>query len=570
MLTDFGVAKIIDLNISMDQTGLGLGMGTPDYMAPEQWEGKSIDGRVDLYALGVVYYELITGRPPFQADTVPAMLAKVLRDPLPKPSKFQKNIPEHVEKILYKALAKNPKDRYPDLASFANILEKLANEKKTRSILSGWGKKSSFMIISDKNSPTTDSGELNFEENDNPSIADDSKSESPDSIPVKESKNQKNITLKYAGVVVGVMAIVGIGSIIYKNTPDLINEPQKNIPIQTEAPLFIDSFDNPKYDDSFDQERWKCLLCDLRHINQQKGELRLERVNSPGGYGSYLPTINSWKISQIAALQSDLKVSYFRGDSSAEVILQADIINDGINWYTSCNLGGSGDSAYFLCKARSDGIDDYVTKTISTPKGKWVQARIEFDHINSKVRYYLDGLEIGSTNFPSVNHFNTMNLGVSVGAFSNGNNSLVGFVDNVKVFPESQESSESGKVSMAETEIISASTDSKTYLALEDFNSPDIHLPGFSADSNRWNIIKDENGNGVYEVDNSDGSRSTGFSFGEEHWKNYTLEYRVRYLQENGYIGAQIRSNGIDGYVVNGSIKEFYLAYMARTGWDRL
>ena len=57
MLTDFGVAKIIETDETMDQTGLGVGIGTPDYMAPEQWEGKEIDGRADIYALGVVFYE---------------------------------------------------------------------------------------------------------------------------------------------------------------------------------------------------------------------------------------------------------------------------------------------------------------------------------------------------------------------------------------------------------------------------------------------------------------------------------------------------------------------------------
>jgi serine/threonine protein kinase len=60
MLTDFGVAKIIEADVTMDETGLGVGIGTPQYMAPEQWEGESIDARTDVYSLGVVFYEMIT------------------------------------------------------------------------------------------------------------------------------------------------------------------------------------------------------------------------------------------------------------------------------------------------------------------------------------------------------------------------------------------------------------------------------------------------------------------------------------------------------------------------------
>jgi serine/threonine protein kinase len=126
MLTDFGVAKIIETGETMDQTGLGVGIGTPEYMAPEQWEGKEIDGRADVYALGVIFYELITGRVPYKADTVAAILVKVLHDPLPRPREYNKDIPESIEKVLFKALAKKPDDRYSTMGAFAAALEKLA------------------------------------------------------------------------------------------------------------------------------------------------------------------------------------------------------------------------------------------------------------------------------------------------------------------------------------------------------------------------------------------------------------------------------------------------------------
>jgi serine/threonine protein kinase len=126
MLTDFGVAKIVDPLDTIDHTGVGVGIGTPEYMAPEQWAGKGIDGRADVYALGVVFYEMVTGRVPFTADTVPAILLKVINDPLPRPRELVKDLPEKVERILLKALAKRTEDRYPTVSAFAADLEKFA------------------------------------------------------------------------------------------------------------------------------------------------------------------------------------------------------------------------------------------------------------------------------------------------------------------------------------------------------------------------------------------------------------------------------------------------------------
>lgn len=125
MLTDFGVAKIIDDEATMDLTGTSAAVGTPEYMAPEQITSKTVDHRADIYALGVVYYEMVTGRKPYTADTPMAVLFKHASEPLPRPKQFISSLPDEVEYILFKALAKNPQDRYPDAVLFANALEKL-------------------------------------------------------------------------------------------------------------------------------------------------------------------------------------------------------------------------------------------------------------------------------------------------------------------------------------------------------------------------------------------------------------------------------------------------------------
>jgi len=122
MLTDFGIAKILDLEETADLTGTGMGIGTPEYMAPEQWTGKT-STLSDQYALGVVLYEMVTGRKPYSADTPAAILLKQATEPLPRPSQFARDLPEKVEKLLLKVLARNPDDRYADTGEFAAALE---------------------------------------------------------------------------------------------------------------------------------------------------------------------------------------------------------------------------------------------------------------------------------------------------------------------------------------------------------------------------------------------------------------------------------------------------------------
>jgi len=148
MLSDFGIAKILETGEGMELTRPGVGMGTPEYMAPEQGLGISVDHRADIYSLGVVFYEMVTGRTPYQADTPMAVMMKQISESLPYPSQFVQDLPEAVIKVLLKALAKDPAERYQDAGAFAAALEKLAQgqtvgdfqrTKGKRSALLGWG-----------------------------------------------------------------------------------------------------------------------------------------------------------------------------------------------------------------------------------------------------------------------------------------------------------------------------------------------------------------------------------------------------------------------------------------------
>ena len=155
MLTDFGIARVLQSEETLDLTGTGMGIGTPEYMAPEQGLGHNVDHRADIYALGIVLYEMVTGRKPFQADTPMAVVIKQVNDPLPRPTQFVPNLPKDVERILLKALAKDPKNRYQNMGEFAAALEKRANrqgkpDQKERKLVRSWRKKTTRKTVSPK------------------------------------------------------------------------------------------------------------------------------------------------------------------------------------------------------------------------------------------------------------------------------------------------------------------------------------------------------------------------------------------------------------------------------------
>jgi hypothetical protein len=126
MLSDFGILKLIEIDETQGITGTGKSVGTPAYMSPEQIRGKEVDGRTDIYSLGIVFFELVTGRKPYTATTPIEVSLQHLHDPIPKAKQFIRDVPADVEQIFVRSMAKNPEDRYPSMASFAQALEKLS------------------------------------------------------------------------------------------------------------------------------------------------------------------------------------------------------------------------------------------------------------------------------------------------------------------------------------------------------------------------------------------------------------------------------------------------------------
>ena len=121
LLSDFGLVKI-----AHESTGItrpSTSMGTPEYMSPEQGQGKPVDHRTDIYALGVVLYEMVTGQPPFTADSPVGLILQHATESLPPPRLHRPDLPAGVEAVIVKALAKAPGDRYASAGDMVDALQ---------------------------------------------------------------------------------------------------------------------------------------------------------------------------------------------------------------------------------------------------------------------------------------------------------------------------------------------------------------------------------------------------------------------------------------------------------------
>ncbi len=124
-LSDFGIAKS---KLIADEAGTWL-VGTPAFMSPEQVTGAPVDGRADVYALGVVLYRILTGQLPFSADSTTALINAHVEMPIPDVRQVGQNIPAVWQEVVGKAMAKDPNDRYPTAGEFARDVSEVVSGK---------------------------------------------------------------------------------------------------------------------------------------------------------------------------------------------------------------------------------------------------------------------------------------------------------------------------------------------------------------------------------------------------------------------------------------------------------
>ena len=120
-VTDFGIARIT----SQSKTATGTVMGTPSYMAPEQLAGKKVDGRADLFSLGVMLYEMLTGEKPFTGESMATLMFRIANEPHPPILNIRHDLPAEIQAVIDKALEKDPDKRYARGSEMARDLRNI-------------------------------------------------------------------------------------------------------------------------------------------------------------------------------------------------------------------------------------------------------------------------------------------------------------------------------------------------------------------------------------------------------------------------------------------------------------
>jgi serine/threonine-protein kinase len=129
-VTDFGIVRALGSDAEQQMTQTGMVIGTAAYLSPEQAQGNAIDARSDVYALGIVLYEMLTGDTPFSGDTPLAIAYKHVREMAEPPSTVNPDVPSELDAVTMKALAKNPDNRYDTAAEMREDLERFLSGQK--------------------------------------------------------------------------------------------------------------------------------------------------------------------------------------------------------------------------------------------------------------------------------------------------------------------------------------------------------------------------------------------------------------------------------------------------------
>jgi serine/threonine-protein kinase len=138
-LVDFGISKRVTRDISeRNVTVEGTVVGSPDYMPPEQLRAGDVDFRADIYATGVVLYEALTGRMPFDAPSLTELLAAILRDPIVAPTNLRADCPPELERIVLRAMSRNCGDRFESANEMANALSQVVMSQRLPEGLKAW------------------------------------------------------------------------------------------------------------------------------------------------------------------------------------------------------------------------------------------------------------------------------------------------------------------------------------------------------------------------------------------------------------------------------------------------
>ena len=377
-LTDFGIAKLLE-SASPRLTQTDAILGTPAYISPEQAKAETVNQRSDIYSLGIILYEMVTGSVPFVADTPLAVILKHISDPLPPPSVIKKDIPESIERVILKALAKDPSDRYATAAEFLSAWKRALEEKETAP-----------HAPESKSAPASRAGMIDS---------------APQAVPSSSGGGRAGWVVGCLAVVCLVFSVAGVGFVLFNwktpafLTPATLTPFPTLIPIPTQLPpplatsVPIGTGEVLLQDDFSQTDQWGTLT-DADYSIEYDGEaLRMKVFQQTSWF--------VWSTANDEAYQNihiEVTVANNDGESSTAFGIMCHLQDASDSYYylvmTSAGdyaiaLAKEGETDLFLTNGDRWGNSDLITKNNAT-------YRVGADCGNGRLTLYVDGQQIAS------------------------------------------------------------------------------------------------------------------------------------------------------------------------------
>lgn len=394
-ISDFGIAYLT--TGTTDLTGNAI-IGTPSYMSPEQVRGDSdLDGRSDVYALGVILFEMLTGRGPFQAKTPLSVAMKHLTDPLPSIRSFRPDLPVELELILTKAMAKDRNLRYVSASELARELRAIAATFDESSapvpdpmLFSSREEISTEVDMENASIASPSSGAFQPVP-ESKAIASSSTNKSPKPIPNSKRSPQRKLQIAsitglglFLLLICGTLCLFGVWAGLNGPwlSPSQTQSVQPTLTVTEETILFADDFSNP-------ESGWP------------SGQ------NARGEYGYQL---DSYRILVYEMEDAVLWVETKRQDANVNIYVNANPVTEGMNGYYGlrCRIQDDQNFYYFVIRNNGDYTIGKYKNAEFLPFFDWKQSaaikqgnqinRLRVECAGNTLRLYVNNIKLDEVN----------------------------------------------------------------------------------------------------------------------------------------------------------------------------
>ena len=418
-LADFGVARLSE---GTRMTRSGTQVGTPYYMAPEAWEGKPLDAQADIWSLGVILFEMVTGQVPFGGDTSAAVMNKVLTTPPPDMKKLRAEVPLNLAQIIKQMLTRDKKRRYPTMRQLAADLErgqlsqgKVNVSTDTRGKLFRVGV--AVLMITGLAAVIFSSRNLPILTSPDPTISPSQKSQ--DETVAPESINPAQITA------------TSTESVIFPSTA-VVNEPEK---------IFYDQFEERAYDGDFNRSLWIAKSSNCT-VMQTHGTIEFANTATGSDQGCDLyplsPTI--FPASELGVFETQALISsdYNHKSNITQEIQFVTVNLPGGFFYAYCGLEatGSAEPTGFLNTGfyigGTDSYQDYYGEIVLKQGfDVWHTMRLEMNSETLEISCQIDNQLVGWVVPRNVELLKSADFRKVLNASRGSGASATSYVDNV-------------------------------------------------------------------------------------------------------------------------------------------